>query len=271
MRALTRLAMSSLSSSSAALPVARHDLHGFLSAATNPPPPGSALVVLNADSFGRPLLEALWDASAFRVCADGGANRVYDLLGGGAVPDAVVGDLDSARPEVLAAYAAAGAAVTAAPSQDVNDIEKALGAVYARWDAEGATDRVVRVVGAFGGRFDQVMASFAAAYKFAGRGAELTLHADGNAATLLAPGARHEITLRRAFEGPHCGLIPIGGPCESVTTAGGLRWNLDRGRLAFGDLVSTSNLVDFDGQGAATVDVETSHPLVFTISREGAT
>ena len=88
--------------------VVRHDLHAFLGG--GPLPRGreeeeeSALVVLNSASFGPWLLERLWAASSFRVCADGGANRLFDTLGAEArrafVPDYIIGDLDSVRDEV---------------------------------------------------------------------------------------------------------------------------------------------------------------------------
>ena len=256
--------------------VVRHDLHAFLGG--GPLPRGreeeeeSALVVLNSASFGPWLLERLWAASSFRVCADGGANRLFDLLGESHVPDAIVGDLDSARAAVLAAYGAAGAAVTRVEDQDANDLTKALAAVSARWrDREPGAPRVVRVVGAFGGRFDQEMAAFDALHKFAaaeGPHAAMVLYGDENAATLLPPGARHEITVRHDAEGPHCGLIPLGGPCRSVTTSG-LEWDLDGETLAFGTLVSTSNLVARAGAAPTTVvAVEPSDPLVWTIDRK---
>uniref|UniRef100_A0A452YYJ1 Thiamin pyrophosphokinase catalytic domain-containing protein n=1 Tax=Aegilops tauschii subsp. strangulata TaxID=200361 RepID=A0A452YYJ1_AEGTS len=58
----------------------------------------------------------LWDRAQVRVCADGGANRVFDgmpeLLPGHArddvrsryKPDVIKGDMDSVRPEVKEYY-----------------------------------------------------------------------------------------------------------------------------------------------------------------------
>ena len=80
-------------------------------------------VVLNSESCGAPLLEKLWDASDYVCCADGGANRAHDLLGADRAPDAVVGDLDSARADVLAAYEKNGCAVHRVEDQDANDLE----------------------------------------------------------------------------------------------------------------------------------------------------
>ena len=60
-------------------------------------------------------------------------------------------------------------------------------------------------------------------------------------------------------EGPTCGLIPLGGRCETVYTTG-LKWNLDGDMpLEFGGLVSSSNRV-VDG----VVTVQSSSPLIFT-------
>lgn len=39
-----------------------------------------ALIILN-QPFSLPLLDTLWNACSWRCCADGGANRLYDLLG----------------------------------------------------------------------------------------------------------------------------------------------------------------------------------------------
>ena len=251
----------------------QHDLHSFLGEVCSgtPATDEAALVVLNSASFGAGLLEKLWSASSYRVCADGGANRLFDLLGPSFVPDAIVGDLDSARADVLEAYAAGGAAVARVEDQDANDLSKALDAVAERWRGGRRGAAVVRVVGAFGGRFDQEMAAFDALHKFAARDrdASMALYSDENAATLLAPGLSHEIVVRHDAEGPHCGLVPLGAPCEWVTTAG-LQWNLDGGALAFGDLVSTSNLVPRDGgRGESVVSVACAAPLVWTIARRG--
>ena len=80
---------------------------------------------------------------------------------------------------------------------------------------------------------------------------------------LLSPG-RHRIDplASESSSGTHCGLIPIHGLCEKVTTEG-LGWNLRENELEFGKLVSTSNFICPDVE---SVLVETSNFLLWTLS-----
>ena len=66
-------------------------------------------------------------------------------------------------------------------------------------------------------------------------------------------------------EDSHCGLIPMDGKA-TVTTAG-LKWNLEAGKLRFGDLVSTSNGFDISKE---RVTVTTDRSLLWTMDWEGA-
>ena len=118
----------------------------------------------------------------------------------------------------------------------------------------------MRVAGAFGDRFDHELAAVDALYRFGAQRpkARCVLHGDRTAAILLGAGA-HEIRVRRDVEGPHCGLIPVGGAVQRVTTTG-LTWNLSGQRLAFGELVSSSNLLQDD-----LVSIETSDPVLWTV------
>mmetsp|Transcript_11063 Transcript_11063/g.22319 ORF Transcript_11063/g.22319 Transcript_11063/m.22319 type:complete len:376 (+) Transcript_11063:24-1151(+) len=247
----------------------------------------TALIVLN---YPIPktsiLLEHLWKTSSTRIAADGGANRLYDYSKD-LIPDRIRGDLDSLDPKVRAFYERQSQPVSVEQDfcQDTNDLDKAMQVLVddgngdGNGDGDGCYDRVV-VYGAFGGRFDQEMASFVALYKWAPRfRGQVYLYSDETCAFLIP--ANTDCRVRLPFygthtldnnnndggddprlemgEGPTCGLIPLGRPCESIVTSG-LQWDLDGSTpLEFGGLVSTSNRVV-----KPTVRISASHPVVFT-------
>jgi thiamine pyrophosphokinase len=85
-------------------------------------------------------------AAHFKVCADGGANRLVDELPGAPAPDAIVGDLDSLRPEVRQHYADLGVnAVDLSHDQDTTDLDKCINVVRQKMQELGAIERDVIV------------------------------------------------------------------------------------------------------------------------------
>jgi thiamine pyrophosphokinase len=145
-----------------------------------------ALIVLNTPLCPSDrMFRALWANASLRVAADGGAEhllRFADACTSAGepgvapfVPDAVVGDMDSASAVTLAHMRAAGADVVHVPEQDSTDLDKsifyvmhtrALGQLPPLSAAEGRhlnapllQSPVTTVVcfGSFGGRFDQQM------------------------------------------------------------------------------------------------------------------
>jgi len=242
--------------------------------------PRNAVVVLNTDCVG-PLLRRFWGQAHLHVCADGGANRLYDASAdvagkaegeGGQpllVPHYIKGDLDSLRPEVARHFEGLGTRVLRDADQDTNDLEKCLELIRCGDGGDvpppprGATPRSratnVFVVGALGLRFDHAMASVHIVHKYAGAFRRLVLLGSESLAFLL-PAGKHRIHVDPSLEGPVCGLLPLAGPCRSVTTRG-LRWDLQGQEMAFGGLVSTSNEVQ---AGDGVVEIEASDPLVWT-------
>ncbi|KZF20736.1 Thiamin pyrophosphokinase [Xylona heveae TC161] len=66
-----------------------------------------ALLILNQPITDIPVFERLWENAAVKICADGGANRLHDLLldrGLSFTPNIIHGDLDSLRSEVEQYY-----------------------------------------------------------------------------------------------------------------------------------------------------------------------
>merc|ERR1719174_3636443 len=150
-------------------------------------------------------------------------------------PAAIIGDLDSVRPEVLSFYRdECDTEVVRDGDQDSHDLDKCLNYLHTQRHSQA-----VVVVGAFGGRLDHEMAALNSLYRWQGMFAGgLVLMSVHSLALLLGPGS-HRILTHPTLEGPTCGLLPVGGACGSVTTDG-LRWDLHDRPLGFGGLVSSS-------------------------------
>lgn len=290
---------------------------------TCPPKTVVAMVILNSPIANppSPIFQTLWNLSSFRICADGGANRLYDAtvflhhqnhheLYDGLnhrdihetyIPNAICGDLDSLDMSIKEYYKQRGVDIIQDTSQEYNDLDKALSAIR-DWKMQKMTlipeeteprqgrhdpnqilpcgnkeedDLQIFVYGAFGGRFDQEMASIQALYRwkdvFQYR---IALYTDETFAVLTRPQVTNEIYLpfhskmedhvdkgQEIFhgEGPTCGLIPIGCRCDGVKTKG-FKWNLDGSvPLEFGGLISTSNRAE-----DSLLQIESPQPLVFT-------
>ena len=220
-----------------------------------------ALVLVNSPSADIASLIKLWGSEGgspfgLVVCADGGANRLFDTLSpqlrASYLPQYIVGDLDSLREETAMFYRNHGTTVIQDLNQDNNDLEKCLNLIeglsktqMGSSSVEGSPTEETEVIvyGAFGGRFDQQMAAVHCLFRFqeSSRLGKIVLVGDGNLCFLLQPHAQHTINLSRK-EGPGCALLPIGCKSDSVTTSG-LEWNLAGQSLEFGQLVSTSNRV----------------------------
>ncbi|KAL1558410.1 cAMP-dependent protein kinase subunit [Salvia divinorum] len=238
----------------------------------NPPLDSAALtyvlVVLNRDlPRFTPLL---WKNARIRICADGGANRLYDEMpllfpdeAALAVrerykPDLIKGDMDSVREEVSQFYKALGTRVVdASADQDTTDLHKCI--AYIRDLPNLKHEKTcVLVAGALGGRFDHEVGNINVLCHFSST--RIVLLSDDCLIQLLPSSHHHEIHIHPTIEGPHCGLVPISGPSKSSTTTG-LQWNLSDTEMRFGGLISTSNLVKDE-----IVTVQSDSDLLWTIS-----
>ncbi|KAJ4968727.1 hypothetical protein NE237_015428 [Protea cynaroides] len=228
-----------------------------------------ALVVLNQrlPQF-TPLL---WNHAQLRLCADGGANRLYDempelfpqedslLVRNRYKPDVIKGDMDSVRTDVLEFYSNLGTKILdESYDQDTTDLHKCISFIQDSTSELDKSDLCILVTGALGGRFDHEMGNINVLFRFSN--IRIVLISDDCLIHLLPRTHRHEIHILSSVEGPHCGLIPIGMPSAKTTTAG-LQWDLNDMEMRFGGLISTSNIVRNE-----KITVQSDSDLVWTIS-----
>lgn len=194
----------------------------------------------------------LWESASTRVCADGGANRVFDFFGGKTfkAPDLVCGDFDSLKPVVRSTFEKGGTDFVTTTDQDFNDMQKCLWSIL-----EKDKKSPVIVFGAWGGRFDHTAAALSAAL------AQVDLRIyfldEDNFATWVKPGDKG-IVCPQKWTTKMCGLLPIAGPVKKITTKG-LEWDCDFG-LEMGGLISSSNEIK---KGCDRVEIETSDPVLW--------
>ncbi|KAG9444539.1 hypothetical protein H6P81_015879 [Aristolochia fimbriata] len=228
-----------------------------------------ALVVLN-QRLPR-FTPLLWQRAHLRLCADGGANRVYDempeILRDEDVldvrrrfkPDVIKGDMDSLRTDVKEFYVNLGTnVVDEAQDQDTTDLHKCIAYIQDCTREMNKKSLNILVAGALGGRFDHEIGNVNVLYKFSDL--RIILLSDDCLIQLLPKTHHHEIHIESSVVGPHCGLIPIGAPSARTTTTG-LQWDLTDMEMSFGGLISTSNIAREE-----KVTVESDSDLLWTIS-----
>ncbi|XP_058083025.1 thiamine pyrophosphokinase 1-like isoform X2 [Magnolia sinica] len=210
-------------------------------------------------------------AAKLRLCADGGANRLYDEMPGllshedpsdvrrRYKPDIIKGDMDSIRSEVQEFYSTLGTKIVdESHDQDTTDLRKCVNFILDHELELGKSNLSILVAGALGGRFDHEVGNINVLYRFSN--IRIVLLSDDCLIQLLPKTHHHEIHIQPSVEGPHCGLIPM-GEASARTTTTGLQWDLMDTAMKFGDLISTSNIVREEN-----ITVRSDSDLLWTIS-----
>lgn len=249
--------------------------------------PRLCLLVLNGSLQGVNV-EHLWHHTALRVCADGGANRLYDHFNGkNFIPDFVAGDCDSIREDVKEYYGSHGTTTIKQATQYSTDFMKCIQLIVLYFEGEQdklrgqldphdglhqlaatvtPTDPVdIYVVGGVGGRFDQTMHLIHQLYKLKSNYPHLnvTLITADDVIFLVPKGITYvHYPSKSTFSThkvPTCGLLPFE---HTVTiTSLGLKWDVTNWDSSISTLVSSSNGIT----GTTGFSLELSHDIVMNI------
>lgn len=191
-----------------------------------------ALIFANGKAKkGVMVYRALSDSDdAYIIAADGGARIawLYDKS-----VQTVIGDMDSLSEEELAKLEAGGAEILRhPPEKNETDLELAL--IYAL--DKGA--KWIRIIGAIGGRFDQMLANVYLLALPQLLDCDVALLAGNQIITLLRPGLHH-VT---GNLGDTISLIPVSGDVRGISTRG-MKYTLVDEVLAFGPARGISNVL----------------------------
>jgi len=224
-----------------------------------------ALIILN-QPFSFSLLHRLWNSSEWRCCADGGGNRLYDVLGRASdseakatyLPDLIKGDLDSLREDVREYYASQGVPVVQDHDQNSTDLMKCVLSLREREQVDGIEYELI-ILGGLSGRLDQTIHTMSFMHKLRKDRDKVIAITDDNAGWVLDSG-EHMIKIDHNLLGQTCGLLPVGVESTVLSTSG-LEWNLNDCVSSFDGLMSTSNhLVP-----GRDVWVRTTRPIWWTV------
>ncbi|XP_003744023.1 thiamin pyrophosphokinase 1 [Galendromus occidentalis] len=217
-----------------------------------------ALLVLNQPLNGPQceLLSKLWPHATLRVTVDGGSNRLFESLPE-LTPDLITGDLDSIRDDVRETFEKRGTLIVRTIDQSFTDFTKCLRVISTRPEN---FDNILAFCTS-GGRFDQVMANINTLYRSACILPKPVILHSGREITWVLPPGKHRILTHMDMVDMNCGLLPIGSAVVATTT--GLRWELKSTKLAFSELVSTSNKI-----ASNEIFIQTDEPIVWTMSTE---
>lgn len=260
--------------------------------------PRYAMVLLNSPIDSRQIghFRRLWDSASLRLCADGAANRLLDTFGAAAfevqngqsavpLPNAIVGDLDSIRPNTQRFFESKGVAVHVRPSQYATDLQKTIQEIEDQEVESGnGEEHTLVIYGGLAGRLDQSVHTLHVLWQLAPgtpdlgsvmdpggvseRGNRIKKRqrtfaiGDGSVAWLL-PKGKHVLHMSRHVMGKTCGILPLGvGNSGAKVSTKGLEWNLDGDSTTLGGFLSTSNHL-YDEQGV--VRVENDEPVYWTV------
>ncbi|MEL6308378.1 MAG: thiamine diphosphokinase [Chloroflexota bacterium] len=203
--------------------------------------PMNVLIFANGDPNPGEMVELVLAQAddAMIIAADGGARVAWHF---DKQPQVVIGDMDSLSDDEQAKLIAEGAELRKHPvEKDKTDLELAI--IYAV--SHGAS--WIRVLGATGGRFDQMLANIYLLALPSLQDCDVAIVSDNQQMRLFASG-QHTI---EGQEGDTISLIPVSGDVSGITTEN-LYYPLDNEMLYFGPARGVSNVMTAD---CARVDV----------------
>lgn len=191
-----------------------------------------AFILANGEVVEGPMVQQVLAAvpDAIVIAADGGAHIAAAL---GLKVDYIIGDMDSLEPDELAQFEAAGVQIRRyAEEKNETDLELAL-----MFAAEQGIEQM-RILGATGGRIDQMLGNIYLLALPVLVGRDVRLVAGAQETWLLEPGEN----LIEGAAGDTLSLLPLSGAVHGIRTQN-LYYPLNDEMLPFGPARGISNVM----------------------------
>ena len=231
-----------------------------------------ALIILHSPIDQFEYFIRLYNHASFRLCADGAANNLHNLMLRNAssegwedalrsaLPDAIHGDLDSLDDNVRQRYEELGVEVSKDPDQYSTDFGKAVKKVINLMPSI----QDVLVLGSIGGRVDQGLGLLGELYReqaIRHPTVRFWLFSEASVSIIVHPGSTVVHTpVGEGLITPNIGILPVYGPAFISTK--GLEWDVEDWGTEMGGQMSTSNHIVAD-----SITVTTNRHILLTIER----
>ena len=231
-----------------------------------------ALIILNSPIEDFEYFHRLYNHASYTLCADGGADRLHNLITTThpdlppnvalrkTLPNAVHGDLDSLSDTTRATYTNLGVEISQDPDQYSTDFGKAIQKVL----STRPNTRDLLVLGSVGGRVDQGIGLLHELYreqKFRHPEVRFWLFSEASVSVVLGAG---KTVLHLPVGGRlitrNVGILPVYG--KAVISTKGLEWDVEGWETEMGGQVSSSNHVVEDW-----VEIWSDKEVLFTVER----
>lgn len=231
-----------------------------------------ALIILNSPISDFEYFHRLYSHASYTLCADGGADRLHNLITTTypdlapdvalrkALPNAIHGDLDSLSDTTRDTYTKLGVEISRDPDQYSTDFGKAVSKILTLKPSL----RSLLVLGSVGGRVDQGIGLLHELYreqKFRHPDVKFWLFSEASVSVVLGPGKTVlHLPVGEGLVTRNVGILPVYG--RAVVSTRGLEWDVEGWETEMGGMVSSSNHVVED-----VVEIESDREVLFTVER----
>jgi thiamine pyrophosphokinase len=196
------------------------------------------IIISNGSFDSRVADEIEWQEYG-KICVDGGIRHFYSL---GITPDIIIGDLDSADPEMIEHFRLKGVKILEYPcKKDKTDTEIAV-----EYAIESGAKEIL-FLGLTGSRIDHMLGGISLIYRLRRQGINCSIVDYNNEISIIE--GKTEVCKSDYYD--YISLLPYGGDAKSVSLKG-FAYDLVKRDFFVGETLGISNEIKL---GKASIDI----------------